>query len=425
MKTYVPTTKKVVTRSVASEVQRKGFKPSSTPFVDNRSKQNTLSGLIGSNNDQVMNGRVSQNDAVQTMAIPPKQTSAPIQRMKFKYVSSKVKPTKTIQEKLDQIVPMLTKVVSHFGSDKATVKLKLINQGGMSPAFSNHDFAENDDYTGDVLVTLNKWYAQRASVGDIMGMLVHELGVHNMADFEMGAKLSSNKERLIADKGSPILEERNTEKKDDDTSKLGLKKGPHTMKGIDRNKSDRRQEDHVNVGKGLITGKAKSRAEVYTKTFLKAGDAINNNTKVGSKTRQQQLRDLIESFLFDIARIIATDDGKALAMFSKTEAIAELMNHYHNEIAAKHRDRHSWLKSKALQVSASKWGLRGKLISLIGQLILSSNPSVQKAKGIMGGSLVTLATYIGGTALVPALGYGVVAGGTIWVATKLWERWSN
>lgn len=341
--------------------------------------------------------------------------------MKFQFVPSDVKATKTVDKKLDQIVPILTKVVAQFGSDKATVKLELINESGISPAFSSRDRSKNKDYSGDVLITLNQWYAERASVGDILGMLVHELGVHAMADFEMGMQVTSGGKKLGADRDSPFMDERASEGSKHELDNKNLTKGPHTLASINRNgPEDRRQEDHVNVGKGLISGKVKSRAEVYTKTFLETGKAISNNREISPEYRKQQLRDLIDSFFFDIARIVATDDGKPLAMYKETDAIAELMNFFHQEVVKKYNKAHPWLNDKELQVHATGSGLRKRLWGLVGELIKSSNPTVQKVGGGLGGGLLALGAYaLGGLAAGPALAVGAVGGLGIWGASKL------
>lgn len=342
-----------------------------------------------------------------------------VQRMKFQFVPSAVKASKTVQKKLDQVIPVLTKVVAGFGSDKATVKLQLIDESGISPAFSRRDWTKEDGYSGDVVITLNQWYAERASVGDILGMLVHELGVHAMADFEMGMTVTRDGRRLEGAPDAPISKERDTETQTHTLDK-GLETGPFTMAPIDRDAEDRRQEDHVNVGKGLISGEARSRAEVYTKTFLETGKAINHNTKILLEERKRQLRDLVDSFFFDIARIVATDDGKPLSMYRETDAIAELMNFFHQEVVKKYGKKYPWLNDKELQVYATGSALRKRLRGLVGELIKSSNPTVQKARAGLGGGLLGLGAWaIGGFAAGPALAIGAVGGLGIWGASKL------
>jgi hypothetical protein len=343
--------------------------------------------------------------------------TAPVQRMKFSYEESDVKETRGVKEKLDQVIPILTQTVANFGSDKATVNFRLINEGGMSPAFSSSEAGSGSRYSGNVVITLNRWYAQRASVGDIVGMLVHELGVHSMADFHMGMDTDGRAAATFS-----IIKERTTEK---DTHTLdgkthGLSYGSHTLAPIDRKQGDRRQEDHVNVGKGLISEEADSRAQVYLQTFLAAGKAIDDNKEIPTKERKTRLRDLIQSFFFDLARIVATDDGKPLSMFSKATAIAELMNFYQKQVIENYGSGHPWLKDDALKLDASDWGLRKRLLGLIGELTLSSNPSVQKVRGILGGGLVATGAYLlGGLTAGPALGLGLATGLTIWGGAKL------
>ena len=341
------------------------------------------------------------------------------QLMKFQYVASNVKETKTVKAKLAQVIPVLEKVLAKFGDGKTTVTLKLINEGGMSPAYSSHNYDPiAAKYTGGALITLNQWYAERASVGDIVGMLIHELGVHGMADLHMGLELQPGG-GLAADPNTPFAKERASELAPHTLN--GVASGPHTLAPVDRtNTKDRRQEDHVNIGKGLISKVANSRAQVYIETFLEAGKAINHNTTISSKDRKKQLSDLMQSFFFDIARIVATDDGTAFAMFSKTGAIAELMNYYHKEVVAKHSRQYPWLEDKELQLSVNGGALRKRLLGLLGELALSSNPSVQKGRGILGGSLVAAGAYtLGGFAAGPALAAGAVAGLGIWGVSKM------
>jgi hypothetical protein len=338
-----------------------------------------------------------------------------VQRMQFRY-EKEGKLDKKSAEKLKTVNSVLRKTVSHFGGDKGTVVLKLINEGGMSPAFSNHRFDHGNQHTGDVLVTLNKWYLERASVGEIVGMLTHELGVHTMADFHMGTRISrSNK--LVADNTSLIAKERIEEKYHDLLKRPQLKHGPYPVAKIDRKVPDRREVDHVNIAKGLITEAVKSRAQVYISTFLMAGDALW--LKSAPKERRQNVRAHIQAFFFDIARLVATDDGTAFAMFRKTAAIAELMNFYYAAVVKKHSSKHHWLARKDLAPNASGWGLRGMLLGLIGKLMISSNPSVKRGyRSALAGGAAALGASALGLTMAPALGVGALVGGTVWGISK-------
>lgn len=348
---------------------------------------------------------------------------APIQRMKFKDDSGSFKTSKMVRNKLAKVVPVLRKVVHKFGDDKAKVTFKLINQGGPSPAYSAVD-RQNGQATNNVVIELNNWYAERASVGDIIGMLVHELGVHGMADYHMGSRIDpTDPSKLSVAHSSAFLAERHTETGGHQLSDPALSKN-YPLAAIDRAHPDRRQEDHVNVGKGLAAhpsgGQAGSRADVYVQTFLHAGDAIYDEQGLHPKAKFKRLKDLIHSFFFDIARIVATDDGKPLSMYKKSDDVAELMRFFNEKIVARYGQAHPWLKQKQLQPRPSGNDLKKHLRGLGGELAKSSNPTAQKVRGGLAGGLLAAGLWgFGATAAAPALAFGAAGGLAAWGAQKL------
>lgn len=208
----------------------------------------------------------------------------------------------------------------------------------------------------DIEITLRKWYLDITSVGEIVALVAHELGVHDLAD-TMISRRAGRRERRRNAAGTGF--------------QVNVNGRVHGVTGwnapvANNRDAQGRQRDHVNVVRdaGGVAGNASARTRAYVDTMLSLGDQINAVPAVGPAAiaaRQQKLRDLVQTFLFDYARILVTNDGGAWATFRDAGFIADVMNWYENVLVARHAAAHPWLPF--LAGNATGWGLRGWLLA--------------------------------------------------------------
>ncbi|MGL5889747.1 MAG: hypothetical protein ACRC3B_07675, partial [Bacteroidia bacterium] len=231
-----------------------------------------------------------------------------------------------------------------------------------------------------ISIDLGIAFLKISSVGDITGMLSHEIGVHTLADSQMNWAHLGEEEQY-------------------QQNQFQVKVGLHTHKispWDDQKKWGGRQKDHVNVvrdkgehnqpprrhvqGQPQYNAKGESlagsqafdvdsvnhRAEQYAATMLRLGDAIEADNGILQAEKDKRLYDLLNSFLFDYARMLATDDV-ALHVADKTPLVAQVFNWYKDVIIARHGATHNWLQRDTMLPTASTWGLRAYLLGKITQ----------------------------------------------------------
>lgn len=278
------------------------------------------------------------------------------------------------QEKLNAVIAAFTPVVANDGD--GVVRIEIVNQRGMSPA-------ETDvDGPNGIVVRLNRWYIEGASVGEIVGMMAHELGVHTLANRRMENHMTGRPgEMENALEGEAALE--------GDLHNLN----GHAIAGYPRevdhanNAVDPRQRDHANLARGLVGG-FNARAQVYQNVFLRAGDAIYATQGLDGNVRDARLSDLTRTYLFDLARIVATDDGKALAIAWNSTAIAELMNLFLRRLGAQ-EVAHPWLTPLLNRVETRASAL-AFLTTKLAQLAASSHPVARQVRNAAMGAAVAI-----------------------------------
>jgi hypothetical protein len=219
---------------------------------------------------------------------------------------------------------------------EVTVLLQNAAMRGTNPAQTRFTPATEDD-DASISITIANWYLEMASTGEMLGMLTHEIGVHSLANAEM-----SEEERQAETEANPEAAVVSTDTRD------------YPLAG--RIENDKRQKDHVNVVKVQAEGELRVRGQRYLATFLRMGDAVENDPALAQlpaeKTRRQ--RDLLDTFLFDIGRIVATDDGGAIRKLGKagvpfttvmaSGAIADVMNWYRDAFLRPQYEDHDWLE---------------------------------------------------------------------------------
>jgi hypothetical protein len=144
-----------------------------------------------------------------------------------------------------------------------------------------------------ISINIQAAFVKCATAGELLGMLAHEMGVHNIPSDFQGISDGDIK-TWTAINGCTF----------------------DTWKGVGNSLWDgRRQHDHL-----MVTGVLRSRivdlvvpanrADSYLKTVLAIGDAIEADLTLTNKVACQT--DLIHMFMVDIARIVLFDDGSKL-----------------------------------------------------------------------------------------------------------------
>ncbi|MET3026589.1 DUF4157 domain-containing protein [Flavobacterium sp. UW10123] len=218
-----------------------------------------------------------------------------------------------------------------------------------------------------ILINMADWFLRISSVGDIAGMIAHEIGVHTLASELMTDKEKSEENDYTDQPYSQIV---------------GLHR--HTISPMKNARTDRRQKDHINVVKDLggpeplrsrkrygknykKTLKSKrakklnqdsvnTRAMHYVNVVLKLGDTINADNSISPTEKDRRIHDLLNSYLFDIARILVTDDTGPRVL-DKSFMVAQVYNSYKTLLLQRHQNKHKWLQRKTVQPTATGSGL--------------------------------------------------------------------
>lgn len=340
-------------------------------------------------------------------ATEPVQT---LQRMKVKGADGFEDQLKSKEiTKVNRLINIMNNAVKGLVDDNDTIYIEIINRGEMSPAWNHHKNTKNHPgKTGDIGVELNKWYIEKASFGELLSMFVHEVGVHTLSDRQMGLKDTND----AYPKGSNIRAENLSQE-----NEHVHKKGNHIIKAYTKDKKDRRQKDHVNLAKSF-SGNISDRSKHYVNLYLRTGDAIAEEDK---EDKKEVLIDLTRAFLFDIGRIIATDDGGAKEILTSTKAISELMNYYRDKLVEDYAEDHEWLRGVSRAINANSSSVFSWLANQFKLLTVSSHPVVQ---GVRGGVAGLGAAYLAGGSVagivsLPGLAAGAIVGLGVWGLQKL------
>lgn len=149
-----------------------------------------------------------------------------------------------------------------------------------------------DKGTDGVFVTLASYYLENYDIGYIVGMLCHEFGIHPMA--EAAPNMKQEEENF---RGMPY-------------PVPGLE-GKDVPDGFASMNSDTaKQADHV---LGVIPGSP--RYNVYRDVTLEMADLLLRDVQNKEDgAREQDVTDLIDCFLMDVASIAATNDNRMRGM---------------------------------------------------------------------------------------------------------------
>lgn len=211
------------------------------------------------------------------------------------------------------------------------IVINIVNDWTTNPATTtiNHIVFRNGSWFPEYTINLQLFYIKMSSVGEILGMIAHELGVHRLADIQtrqwqapqLGQVRSPFQVYGLPDLNAHFI--------------VNVGANAYHM-----NTGTATQADHVNaVNFGQIMS---ARAAAYLGEFLRIGDAIpTRNAGVGAPTQEHQ--DYVKTFLFDIARILVTNDGGMMAIGTNTGRIANAMWDVYNSILMPNQFRHPWI----------------------------------------------------------------------------------
>lgn len=209
-------------------------------------------------------------------------------------------------------------------------------------------------------IVLQRPFVAVATEGELLGLLAHEVGVHNIpSDF-----------RNIDDSGvnqfAPVHTPRKADKANTDSGGYEFHDWPLANAGQQRDGAGR-QHDHLMVADVLRNppedeqNMALTRANVYLQTVLNIGDRIWES-EIPLNERRTQTSELIHLYLVDIARIVASDDGR---MPPREHAIAinDIYGRTFTQVLLPLRAQHQWIPAGRPKANIFTLGI--SLISFI------------------------------------------------------------
>ena len=175
------------------------------------------------------------------------------------------------------------------GNIDVLVEITSPERTDMSPAYTLPVVAKANGPGHDVTIEIQRAYFELATVGEILGMIAHELGVHGYNDALATAPLAGPRWAPV-----PSVRPRRAA-----TGYVTGQQGRHTS------------DDHLDVAQAIVPHRVSAKANKYVETILFHGNAIQADAYLNAAEKQQAQGELISSYCFDIARIVATDDRMA------------------------------------------------------------------------------------------------------------------
>ena len=203
--------------------------------------------------------------------------------------------------KAEQLITVLknTGTIRQFLSDKNVLITLELDSGNLASVSVDGD---------QVQVTLSPWYFKNESLGRNVALLVHEFGIHPLADSRMS-------QQELDDENSKVYKEKSEDNEEQSATELFTGFQGHRVRS---NKSN--QDDHLF---GTIEGNP--RFVHYRHTLFDAAVAMLGHLKYDQVTKGQ-IREAIMAYLADMATILATNDNR-LGTLSKYKEAAEFFNH--------------------------------------------------------------------------------------------------
>lgn len=208
----------------------------------------------------------------------------------------------------------------------------------------------------DIEITLQRPFAETATVGELLGMLAHEVGVHSLPS---ARNIGDENQNAWLPAVTPV-----------GTFNFNAWPIPPTGPPLASKDADERQHDHVVTGQivnaPLVHGVAPAtRGQQYFKTVLDIGDRIWANAALSLQDKTAQTTELVHLFLVDVGRIVATDDGR-LPVTSNKQAVSDMYGHVFTTVVLPHRPHHPWIP--AARPKANVWRLGLSLAAFVAKV---------------------------------------------------------
>lgn len=235
-------------------------------------------------------------------------TSENIQRVFFAAfgLGSGVQLSIDDNNKLGQVVTIINNMPD-VGNTNIAIFITVRNSTDSNPANTTAN-------AGVIRIDIQHWVIRKNSVDFIAAMIAHEIGVHNLADAEIGILGHTGGTHSVLG-GSIVI-------------------GQHTYVTHPAAGRHGAQQDHIDAA--MINQNLNlwsPRAKAYLHTMVRMGNEIATagNGQL-SPNKISRLHELLETYLFDIARIIVEDDQAGLSIILHTFNLSEVMNWIYNLI---------------------------------------------------------------------------------------------
>jgi hypothetical protein len=218
----------------------------------------------------------------------------------------------------------------------------------------------------DIRIRLQRPFAEAATEGELLGMLAHEVGVHNIPTDLKGVN------DINTAAFAPVMTPRKTAKGNTPSGGYEFQNWPAPALGAAPPRWDGpRQHDHVMVADLLRNPPAHggplplTRANVYFETMLSLGDTVWADATKSLAERTAQTTELVHLFLVDVARIIATDDGR-MSPAGHALAVDDVYGEVFNQVVLPYQPTHPWIpderpKGNVFTLGASLAAFVGKV----------------------------------------------------------------
>ncbi len=189
-------------------------------------------------------------------------------------------------------------------------------------------------------IVIQRPFAEAATKGELYGLLAHEIGVHNIpTDFE------GIDDTAVRD-FDPLITPRKQDK--GNTVSGGYERAQWPVGGNARD--GHRQHDHALVGNIVnpqrpVNPVERRRAESYLETVLSIGDQIDAGGG-SAEEKAEETTQLVHLYLVDIARIIATDDGR-MPIGRHLLALNDVYQWVFTNVVLPERGNHAWIPAEA------------------------------------------------------------------------------
>lgn len=125
------------------------------------------------------------------------------------------------------------------------------------------------------------------------------------------------------------------------------------------------------------------RMQQYINTMLRLGAQIAAapaGEYADAPTRQRALNEMFQTFLFDMGRLIATDDGRAWAIATGTGDIAAVFNWLRTHVIQPYAGTYPWLDTVTI-APATRMSLIGMLSSVLARTLWAQRGAIARQAG--------------------------------------------